>query len=46
MIAILAFVLLLFAMFGFFAYVAWKDPAGIFKPKRRPPEDGNEPPAG
>lgn len=41
MVAVLAFVLLLFAMFGWFAYVAYRDPAGIFKPKPKPapPED-------
>ena len=41
MIGVLIFILLLFAMFGFFAYVAYKDPAGIFKP-RRPPEDDDQ----
>ncbi len=39
MIVVLLFVVLLFAMFGFFAYVAYRDPAGIFKSKPRPPED-------
>ena len=41
MIAVLLFVVLLFSMFGFFAYVAYRDPAGIFKPRPRPPEDDN-----
>jgi zona occludens toxin (predicted ATPase) len=36
MIAVLLFIVLLFGMFGFFAYVAYRDPAGIFKPKPRP----------
>ena len=40
---VMLFLLLCFAMLAWFAYVATKDPAGIFKP-RRPPEDG-EPPA-
>ncbi len=45
MAKILGFVLLLFALFAWFAYVAYRDPAGIFKPKVRPPEPGDEPPA-
>ena len=44
MLGVMAFLALLFALFLWFAYVAYKDPAGIFKPKPRPPED--EPPAG
>lgn len=39
MIGVALFLVLLFAMFGFFAWVAYKDPAGIFKPKPRPPAD-------
>lgn len=45
MIGAFLFVMLLFALFGWFAYVAYKDPAGIFKPKPRPPEDDAPPPA-
>lgn len=43
MIAVALFVVLLFAMFAFFGYVAYKDPAGIFKPRPRPPGK-DEPP--
>ncbi len=43
MLQILLFVALVFAFLGWLAYVAYRDPAGIFKPKPRPPQDG--PPA-
>ena len=42
--AVFAFILLLFAFLGWIAYVAYRDPAGIFRPKVRPPEN-DEPPA-
>ncbi len=42
---VFGFVLLVFAFLGWLAYVAYKDPAGIFRPKPRPPAD-DEPPAG
>jgi hypothetical protein len=45
LVSVLLFVLLLFAFLGWIAYVAYRDPAGIFRPKVRPPED-DEPPAG
>ena len=45
LVKLLAFVLLIFAFLGWLAYVAYRDPAGIFKPKPRPPED-DEPTAG
>jgi hypothetical protein len=37
MIGIIAFVIALFAMFGWFIYLFVKDPANIYK--RRPPAD-------
>jgi hypothetical protein len=40
MLGVAAFLLALFAFMGWLAYVAYKDPAGIFRPKNR----GNEPP--
>ncbi|WP_426165292.1 hypothetical protein [Sandarakinorhabdus sp. DWP1-3-1] len=40
---VFGFVLLVFAFLGWLAYVAYRDPAGIFKPKRPPGDD--EPPA-
>ena len=39
MLGVLLFIILLFAMFAWFGYVAYRDPAGIFKPRPRPPED-------
>ena len=42
--SILAFIVLIFAFLGWLAYVAYRDPAGIFRPKVRPPQD-DEPPA-
>lgn len=37
------FLILLLAMFAWFGYVAWRDPAGIFKPRPRLPADGDAP---
>ena len=44
MLPILAFILLVFAFIGWLAYVAYRDPAGIFRPKPRPPADDDSPP--
>lgn len=41
---VILFLLLFFAMLAWFAYVATKDPAGIFKPRPRPDEE-EQPPA-
>lgn len=45
MLGVLLFLILFFAMLAWFAYVATKDPAGIFKPRPRPPEGEDQPPA-
>lgn len=42
MIGVAVFLLALFAFLGWLAYVAYRDPAGIFRPKPRP----EEPPPG
>ena len=42
MVGVAAFLLALFAFMGWLAYVAYKDPAGIFRPRPRddaPPGD-------
>ncbi len=44
MIGVLLLVVSMFAMFAWFGYVAYKDPAGIFKPRPRP-DDDEQPPA-
>ena len=44
MASILVFVLLVFAFIGWLAYVAYRDPAGIFRPRSRPPVDDDTPP--
>jgi hypothetical protein len=42
MLSIAVFLVALFAFIGWLAYVAYRDPAGIFRPRRR----DDEPPAG
>lgn len=43
MLSVAVFLLALFAFLGWLAYVSWKDPAGIFRPK---PRHDDEPGAG
>jgi hypothetical protein len=40
MLLVAAFLLSLFAFLGWLAYVAYRDPAGIFRPR---PRDGDQP---
>jgi hypothetical protein len=44
MIGVIAFVIALFAMFGWFIYLFVKDPANIYR--RRPPADDDSTPPG
>jgi hypothetical protein len=43
MLSVAVFLLALFAFMGWLAYVAYKDPAGIFRPR---PRQDDEPGAG
>ncbi len=47
MFGVLLFIVLFFAMIAWFGYVAFKDPAGIFKPRPRPTDSDRDetPPA-
>jgi len=38
MLMVAVFLLAVFAFLGWIAYVAYRDPAGIFRPKPRPDE--------
>jgi hypothetical protein len=44
MLSVAAFLLALFAFMGWLAYVAYKDPAGIFRPRPRDDAPGGDEP--
>jgi hypothetical protein len=45
MLGVAVFLLALFAFMGWLAYVAYRDPAGIFRPRPRPDDEQGPGPA-